>query len=107
MFQREDDATRRRPLEERQDNDDYNSPPEKKQQSTMMVCHLDVVRNGGASKEGVRRGGRQRESAMEPVLPSTKLMGSLDNNDDKKYTINKQQMMVVDNGWDGKGHSRK
>jgi hypothetical protein len=36
-----------------------------------------------------------------------KLVGSLDNDDDKKYTTNKQQMMVVDNGWDGKGHGEK
>jgi hypothetical protein len=37
-------------------------------------------------------------SATEPILPSTKLVGRLDNDDDKKYTTNTQQMMVVDNG---------
>ncbi len=36
----------------------------------MMVCHLDAVRNGGASKEGVQRGGRQRgecDGAQPPI----------------------------------------
>ena len=36
-----------------------------------------------------------------------KLVGSLNNDVDKKYTTIKQQMMVVDNGWDGKGHGGK
>ncbi len=70
MFQREDDAARRTSPEERHDNDDYNSPPEKNNNQQILVCHLDVLRNGGASKEGVRRGGRQRgecEGAHPPI----------------------------------------
>jgi hypothetical protein len=70
MFQREDNVARRTPLEKRHDNDDYNSPPEKNNNQQMMMCHLDAMRNGGASEEGVRRGGRQQgacDGAHPPI----------------------------------------
>ncbi len=36
------------------------APQKKNNNQQMMVYHLDAVRNGGANKEGVQRGGRQR-----------------------------------------------
>jgi hypothetical protein len=57
-----------------------------------MVCPFDAVENGGANEEGEQRGGIQRGgSAKEPILTSTKLVGRLDNDDDKnmKQTNNR------------------
>ncbi len=107
-FQREDDAARRTLLEERHDNDDYDSPPEKKQQSTddgvPFGCGEKWRGKQGRCAERRKTVGGVRWS---PSSHRQKLVGSLDDNDDKKYTTNKQQMMVVDNRWDGKGCSRK
>ena len=62
-----------------------------------MVCRFNAVGNGGANKEGEKRGtgGVQRS----PSSDQQKLVGRLDNDDEKKYETNKQQMMVVDSGW--------
>jgi hypothetical protein len=81
--------------------------PEKNNNQQMMVLI-------GCSEKWRGKQGRCAERGKTAVgvqqsLSShqQKLVGSLDNNDDKKYTTNKQQMMAVDNGWDGRGHVRK
>jgi hypothetical protein len=82
--------------------------PQKKQQSTD-----DGVPFGCGEKWRGKQGRcverRKTASGVQrsPSSHQQKLVGSLDNNDDEKYTTNKYQMMVVHNGWDGKGHSRK
>jgi hypothetical protein len=80
----EDNAARRTPPEERQNNDDYNSPSEKKQQSTD-----DGVPFGCGEKWRGKQGGcaERRKTAggvrWSPTSHQQKLVGSLNNNDDK------------------------